>query len=109
MGAVQSAHSLTPAHLLAAWLPACLGCSDKERGRGDHEVWECSGNAVGILEDVGMKVRGMDGKVVGQGGAHNCTWLENLILASSMLLAASSEWLGYCCWMGPAHSACFGG
>lgn len=31
--------------------------SDKERARGDHEVWECHGNAVGILEDVGMKVK----------------------------------------------------
>ncbi|PSC70283.1 Kinesin-related 11 [Micractinium conductrix] len=31
--------------------------SDKERSRGDHEVWECSGNAVGILEDVGLKVK----------------------------------------------------
>ena len=33
--------------------------SDKERARGDREVWECSGNAVGILDaDVaGMKVK----------------------------------------------------
>lgn len=40
---------------VAAPRPAC---SDKERARGDREVWECSGNAVGILEDVGMKVGG---------------------------------------------------
>ena len=38
-------------------LPAAA-CSDKERARGDREVWECHGNAVGILEDVGMKVYG---------------------------------------------------
>lgn len=33
-------------------------CSDRERERGDHEVWECSGNAVGVKEeDVGMRVK----------------------------------------------------
>jgi len=32
-------------------------CSDKERDRGDHEVWKCEGNTVGILEDVGMEVK----------------------------------------------------
>lgn len=33
-------------------------CSDKERERGDHEVWNCEGNAVGVLEaDVGMSVK----------------------------------------------------
>lgn len=32
-------------------------CSDRERARGDREVWECHGNAVGILEDVGMTVK----------------------------------------------------
>eukprot|EP00887_Chlorella_sp_A99_P008132 scaffold12.g8132.t1 len=32
--------------------------SDRERERGDHEVWECSGNAVGVKEaDVGMHVK----------------------------------------------------
>ncbi len=33
-------------------------CSDKERSRGDREVWGPLGaNTVGILEDVGMKVK----------------------------------------------------
>lgn len=44
-------------HPPCAACPALPPCSDKERGRGDHEVWECAGNAVGILEDVGMKAR----------------------------------------------------
>lgn len=26
-------------------------CSEKERIRGDHEVWTCQGNVVGVLED----------------------------------------------------------
>lgn len=47
----SSAHTPVPHH------PPAGCCSDKERARGDREVWECSGNAVGILEDVGMKVR----------------------------------------------------
>lgn len=30
--------------------------SDRERARGDHEAWECNGNAVGIVDDLGMRV-----------------------------------------------------
>ena len=37
--------------------PRCLPRSDKERQRGDHEVWECQGTAVGIKEEVGMNVK----------------------------------------------------
>lgn len=65
--AVLRVHALCLSTFLASSLPVGLlvllpplrpACSDKERARGDREVWECSGNAVGILEDVGMKVGG---------------------------------------------------
>ena len=32
-------------------------CSGKEHGRGDREVWECSGNTVGIKDDAGEGMR----------------------------------------------------
>jgi hypothetical protein len=48
-----------PAHpLTAAAAPHHAPRSDKERARGDREVWTTSGNAVGVIEqDVGMAVK----------------------------------------------------
>jgi hypothetical protein len=32
-------------------------CSDKERARGDTEVWRCEGNSVGVYDSIGMDVK----------------------------------------------------
>lgn len=32
-------------------------CSDKEKARGDTEVWRCEGNSVGVYDSIGMDVK----------------------------------------------------